>query len=129
MDTQKNLMMFTVVVAIIFGAWFLFAPNTYNSVMGVDLTLVTDIALGNQMNIGVSLLVLAYVNWILRGLTDATNCEKIMTTFCVGWAIFGIGGLYIVGGDFALSNPFTIQSIIFIIISIAYYALKAPKQA
>ena len=35
MDTQKNLMMFTVVVAIIFGAWFLFAPNTYNSVMGV----------------------------------------------------------------------------------------------
>jgi len=88
MDTQKNLMMLTVVVAIIFGVWFLFAPNTYNSVMGIDLTTVS-----------------------------------------VGWAIFGIGGLYIVGSDFALSNPFTIQSIIFIVISIAYYALKTPKQA
>ena len=129
MNTQKNLMMFNVVVAIIFGVWFLFAPNTYNSVMGIDLTTVTDIALGNLMNVGVSLLVLAYVSWVLRGLTDASNCKKIMTTFCVGWAIFSIGGLYIVGSDFALSNPFTIQSIIFIVISIAYYALKTPKQA
>ena len=127
MDTQKNLMMFTPIVAIIFGAWFLFAPNTYNSVMGVDLSTVTDIALGNQQNIGVSLLVLAYVNWILRGLSDTGNCEKIMTTFCVGWAMFGIGGLYIVGGDFGFSNPFTIRSLIFIIISIIYYMLRAPK--
>ena len=70
MDTQKNLMMFTPIVAIIFGAWFLFDPNSYNSVMGVDLSTVTDIALGNQQNIGVSLLVLAYVNLILRGLSD-----------------------------------------------------------
>ena len=50
-----------------------------------------------------------------------------MTTFCVGWAMFGIGGLYIVGGDFVFSNPFTIQSLIFIIISIIYYMLRAPK--
>ena len=128
MDTKKNLMMFTVIVGIIFGVWFLFAPDTYNTVMGVTDEL-SDIALANQMNIGVSLLVLSYVNWVLRGLTDASNCEKIMTTFCVGWAIFGIGGLYIVGSDFALSNPFTIQSIIFIVISIVYYALKTPKQA
>ena len=80
MDTQKNLMMFNVVVAIIFGVWFLFAPNTYNSVMGIDLTTVTDIALGNLMNVGVSLLVLAYVSWVLRGLTDASNCEMLCKT-------------------------------------------------
>ena len=44
MDTQKNLMMFTIVVGIIFGIWFLFAPNSYNAVMGVDLSEVSDIA-------------------------------------------------------------------------------------
>ncbi|MBL6855965.1 MAG: hypothetical protein ISQ88_06285 [Rhodobacteraceae bacterium] len=129
MDTQKNLMMFTPIVAIIFGAWFLFAPNTYYAVMGVDPTLITEFVTNNQKNIGVSLLVLAYINWILRGLSDSENCEKIMTTFCVGWAMFGIGGLYIVGGDFGFSNPFTIQSLIFIIISIIYYMLRAPKIA
>ena len=129
MDTQKNLMMFTIVVGIIFGIWFLFAPNSYNAVMGVDLSEVSDIALGNQMNIGVSLLVLSYVNWVLRGLSDTENCEKIMTTFCIGWGLFGLGGLYIVGSDFALSNPFTIQAVIFIIISIVYFTMRAPKQS
>ena len=132
MDTQKNLMMFTIIVGLIFGVWFLFAPNSYNAVMGVDLSEVSevsDIALGNQMNIGVSLLILSYVNWILRSLTEIENCEKIMNTFCIGWGLFGLGGLYIVGGDFAFSNPFTIQSIVFLIISGVYFAMRTPKKS
>ena len=105
---QQKMMLFTPAVGVIYGLWFFLAPNSYWSLMTVPADLITDIANVQLQNTGLALLVIAYLLIATRKYITNENVPEFMMIHTVGWAIFGVGGLYLTvsSGDPIGTNPF-----------------------
>ena len=79
MNTQKNLMMFTVVISAIYGVWAIFAPGHIMSTYGTPQELINPIAINVIMLFGVSAWVVAILGWHIRSTVTEENVEKAMT--------------------------------------------------
>ena len=123
---QQKMMLFTPAVGVIYGLWFFLAPNSYWSLMTVPADLITDIANVQLQNTGLALLVIAYVLIATRKYITNENVPEFMMIHTVGWAIFGVGGLYLTvsSGDPIGTNPFFYQALIFLIIAFGFYAKR-----
>ena len=123
---QQKMMLFTPAVGVIYGLWFFLAPNSYWSVMTVPTDLISDLASTQLQNTGLALLVIAYVLIATRKYVNLENISEFMTIHAIGWAIFAIGGLYLVfsSGDPIGNNPFFYQALIFLIIAVGFYAKR-----
>ena len=123
---QQKMMLFTPAVGVIYGLWFFLAPNSYWSVMTVPADLISDLASNQLQNTGLALLVIAYVLIATRKYINMENISDFMTIHAVGWAIFAIGGLYLIfsGGDPIGNNPFFYQALIFLVIAVGFYAKR-----
>ena len=123
---QKKMMLFTPAVGVIYGVWFFLAPNSYWSVMTVPADLISDLASNQLQNTGLALLVIAYVLIATRKYINSDNVSDFMVIHAIGWAIFAIGGLYLIfsGGDPIGNNPFFYQAIIFLVIAAGFYAKR-----
>ena len=123
---QQKMMLFTPAVGVIYGLWFFLAPNSYWLVMTVPTDLISDLASTQLQNTGLALLVIAYVLIATRKYVNLENISEFMTIHAIGWAIFAIGGLYLVfsGGDPIGNNPFFYQALIFLVIAAGFYAKR-----
>ena len=123
---QQKMMLFTPAVGVIYGLWFFLAPNSYWLVMTVPTDLISDLASTQLQNTGLALLVIAYVIIAIRKYVNLENISEFMTIHAIGWAIFAIGGLYLVfsSGDPIGNNPFFYQALIFLVISAGFYAKR-----
>ena len=123
---QQKMMLFTPAVGVIYGLWFFLAPNSYWSVMTVPTDLISDLASTQLQNTGLALLVIAYVLIAIRKYVNLENISEFMTIHAIGWAIFAIGGLYLVfsSGDPIGNNPFFYQALIFLVIAAGFYAKR-----
>ena len=123
---QQKMMLFTPVVGVIYGLWFFLAPNSYWSVMTVPTDLISDLASTQLQNTGLALLVIAYVLIATRKYVNLENISEFMTIHAIGWAIFAIGGLYLVfsSGNPIGNNPFFYQALIFLVIAAGFYAKR-----
>ena len=123
---QQKMMLFTPVVGVIYGLWFFLSPNSYWSVMTVPVDLISDLASAQLQNTGLALLVIAYVLIATRKYVNLENISEFMTIHAIGWAIFAIGGLYLVfsSGDPIGNNPFFYQALIFLVIAAGFYAKR-----
>ena len=123
---QQKMMTFTPAVGVIYGLWFFLAPNSYWSVMTVPADLISDLASTQLQNTGLALLVIAYVLIATRKYVNLENISEFMTIHAIGWAIFAIGGLYLVfsSGDPIGNNPFFYQALIFLVIAAGFYAKR-----
>ena len=123
---QQKMMVFTPAVGVIYGLWFFLAPNSYWLVMTVPTDLISDLASTQLQNTGLALLVIAYVLIATRKYVNLENISEFMTIHAIGWAIFAIGGLYLVfsSGDPIGNNPFFYQALIFLVISAGFYAKR-----
>ncbi len=123
---QQKMMLFTPAVGVIYGLWFFLAPNSYWSVMTVPEDLVSDLASTQLQNTGLALLAIAYVLIAIRKYVNLENISEFMTIHAIGWAIFAIGGLYLVfsSGDPIGNNPFFYQALIFLVIAAGFYAKR-----
>ena len=123
---QQKMMLFTPAVGVIYGLWFFLAPNSYWSVMTVPADLISDLASNQLQNTGLALLVIAYVLIATRKYINSDNVSDFMMIHAIGWAIFAIGGLYLIfsGGDPIGNNPFFYQALIFLVIAAAFYAKR-----
>ena len=123
---QQKMMVFTPAVGVIYGLWFFLAPNLYWSVMTVPEDLISDLASNQLQNTGLALLVIAYVLIATRKYINLENISEFMTIHAIGWAIFAIGGLYLIfsSGDPIGNNPFFYQALIFLVISAGFYAKR-----
>ena len=123
---QHKMMLFTPAVGVIYGLWFFLAPNSYWSVMTVPSDLISDLASTQLQNTGLALLVIAYVLIATRKYVNLENISEFMTIHAIGWAIFAIGGLYLVfsSGDPIGNNPFFYQALIFLVIAAGFYAKR-----
>ena len=119
-------MLFTPAVGVIYGLWFFLAPNSYWSVMTVPADLISDLASAQLQNTGLALLVIAYFLIATRKYISLENISDFMVIHAIGWAIFAIGGLYLIfsGGDPIGNNPFFYQALIFLIIAAGFYAKR-----
>ena len=66
MDTQKNLMMFTIVISVIYGIWTIFAPEHIMSIYVMPKEFVNTVALNIVMLFGVAAWVVAILGWHIR---------------------------------------------------------------
>ena len=123
---QHKMMLFTPAVGVIYGLWFFLAPNSYWSVMTVPADLISDLASAQLQNTGLALLVIAYFLIATRKYISLENISDFMVIHAVGWAIFAIGGLYLIfsGGNPIGNNPFFYQALIFLIIATGFYAKR-----
>ena len=123
---QQKMMLFTPAVGVIYGLWFFLAPNSYWSVMTVPADLISDLASSQLQNTGLALLVIAYVLTATRKYVSLENISEFMMIHAIGWAIFAIGGLYLIfsSGDPIGNNPFFYQALIFLVIAAGFYAKR-----
>jgi len=123
---QQKMMLFTPIVGVIYGLWFFLAPNSYWSVMTVPPDSISELASNQLQNTGLALLVIAYVLVATRKYISLENISEFMMIHAIGWAIFAVGGLYLIfsSGDPIGNNPFFYQALIFLVIAAGFYAKR-----
>ena len=134
MDTQKNLMMFTIVISVIYGIWAIFAPAHIMSTYGTPEEFVNPVVLNIVMLFGVAAWVVAILGWHIRSTVTEENVEKAMTYFAIAWLLYGLHGVlsekvqtWPEGLEPPTFSESTIGGIVFLVFSVVYYILRKPK--
>ena len=129
MKLQENMMMFTRAAGIIYGLWFFLAPSSYFALMGVSPEVLSEFGLGQTQQLGLALFVVVW--WIHRTANHITqeNCAEFMVNHTGNWGIFAVGGLYltVTSSGPITQNPFFYQSVVFLILAVAFYAKRSPQ--
>jgi hypothetical protein len=136
MDTQKNLMMFTIVISAIYGVWAIFAPGNILSTYGTPEEFINPVAQGIVMLFGVAAWVVALLGWHIRSTVTEENIEKAMSYFALAWLLYGLHGVlaekvqtWPEGLAPATFSESTIGGIVFLVFSVIYYILRKPKSS
>ena len=134
MDTQKNLMMFTIVISAIYGVWAIFAPGNILSTYGTPEEFINPVAQGIVMLFGVAAWVVALLGWHIRENVTEENIEKAMSYFALAWLLYGLHGVlaekvqtWPEGLAPATFSESTIGGIVFLVFSVIYYMFRKPK--
>ena len=134
MNTQKNLMMFTIVISVIYGIWAIFAPAHILSTYGAPEEFVNPVALNIVMLFGVAAWVVAILGWHIRSTVTEENVEKAMSYIAIAWLLYGLHGIFSEkvqtwpeGLEPATFSESTIGGIVFLVFSVIYYMLRKPK--
>ena len=136
MNTQKNLMMFTIVISVVYGIWAIFAPGSIMSTYGAPEEFVNPVTLNTVMLFGVSAWVVAILGWHIRSTVTEENVEKAMSYFALSWLLYGLHGIFSAriltwpeGLEPATFSRQTIGGIVFLFFSVIYYILRKPKSS
>ena len=136
MNTQKNLMMFTIAISAIYGVWAIFAPGHILSTYGTPQELMNPLANNVVMLFGVAAWVVAILGWHIRSTVTEENVEKAMTLFSLAWLLYGLHGVLsekVLTWPEGLEPPTfsesTISGIVFLVFSIVHYMLRKPKSS
>ena len=93
MNTQKNLMMFTIVISAIYGIWAIFAPGHILSTYGTPQELINPLAINIVMLFGVAAWIVAILGWHIRSTVTEENVDKAMSYFALAWLLYGLHGV------------------------------------
>ncbi len=136
MDTQKNLMMFTIVISFIYGIWAIFAPESIMSAYGTSEEFVNPVVLNVVILFGVAAWVVAILGWHIRSTVTEENVEKAMSYFALAWLLYGLHGVFSAkvltwpeGLEPATFSESTIGGIVFLVFSVVYFMLRKPKSS
>ena len=136
MDTQKNLMMFSIIISVVYGVWAIFAPGHIMSTYGAREEFVSPVTLNTVMLFGVSAWVFAIFGWYIRATVTEENVEKAMSCFAIAWLLYGLHGVLsekVLTWPEGLEPPTfsesTIGGIVFLVFSVVYYMLRKPKSS
>ena len=136
MDTQKNLMMFTIVISVIYGIWAIFATAHIMSTYGTPEEFVNPVVLNIVMLFGVAAWVVAILGWHIRSTVTEENVEKAMSYFAIAWLLYGLHGVlsekvqtWPEGLEPPTFSESTIGGIVFLVFSVVYYMLRKPKSS
>jgi hypothetical protein len=136
MDTQKYLMMFTIVISVIYGIWAIFAPESIMSAYGTSEEFVNPVVLNVVMLFGVAAWVVAILGWHIRSTVTEENVEKAMSYFALAWLLYGLHGVFSAkvltwpeGLEPATFSESTIGGIVFLVFSVVYFMLRKPKSS
>ena len=136
MNTQKNLMMFTIVISVIYGIWAIFAPTHIMSTYGTPEEFVNPVVLNIVMLFGVAAWVVAILGWHIRSTVTEENVENAMSYSVIAWLLYGLHGVLsekVLTWPEGLEPPTfsesTIGGIVFLVFSVVYYMFRKPKSS
>jgi len=136
MDTQKNLMMFSIIISVVYGVWAIFAPGHIMSTYGAREEFVSPVTLNTVMLFGVSAWVFAIFGWHIGSTVTEENVEKAMSYFAIAWLRYGLHGVLSAkvqtwpeGLEPPTFSESTIGGIVFLVFSVVYYMLRKPKSS
>ena len=136
MNTQKNLMMLTIVISAIYGVWAIFAPGSIMSTYGTPEEFVNPVTLNIVMLFGVAAWVVAILGWHIRSTVTEENVEKAMSYFALAWLLYGLHGViseriltWPEGLEPRVFSEQTFGGIVFLVLSGVYYMLRKPKSS
>ena len=136
MNTQKNLMMLTIVISAIYGVWAIFAPGHILSTYGTPEEFVNPVSLNIVMLFGVAAWVVAILGWHIRSTVTEENVEKAMSYFALAWLLYGLHGViseriltWPEGLEPRVFSEQAIGGIVFLVLSVVYYMLRKPKSS
>ena len=136
MNTQKNLMMLTIVISAIYGVWAIFAHVSIMSTYGTPEEFVNPVTLNIVMLFGVAAWVVAILGWHIRSTVTEENVEKAMSYFALAWLLYGLHGViseriltWPEGLEPRVFSEQTIGGIVFLVLSLVYYMLRKPKSS
>ena len=136
MDTQKNLMMFSIIFSVVYGIWTIFAPAHIMSTYGTPEEFVNPVVLNIVMLFGVAAWVVAILGWHIRSTVTEENVEKAMSYFAIAWLLYGLHGVlsekvqtWPEGLEPPTFSESTIGGIVFLVFSVVYYMLRKPKSS
>ena len=136
MNTQKNLMMLTIVISAIYGIWAIFAPGSIMSTYGTPEEFVNPVTLNIVMLFGVAAWVVAILGWHIRSTVTIENVEKAMSYFALAWLLYGLHGViseriltWPEGLEPRVFSEQTIGGIVFLVLSVVYYMLRKQKSS
>ena len=136
MNTQKNLMMLTIVISAIYGVWAIFAPGSIMSTYGTPEEFVNPVTLNIVMLFGVAAWVVAILGWHISSTVTEENVEKAMSYFTLAWLLYGLHGViseriltWPEGLEPRVFSEQTIGGIVFLVLSVVYYMLRKPKSS
>jgi len=134
MKTQKNLMMFTIVISAIYGVWAIFSPGHILSTYGTPTELINPLANNVVMLFGVAAWVVAILGWHIRSTVTEETVEKAMIYFALAWLLYGFHGVFsekVLTWPEGLEPPAfsesTISGIVFLVFSVVHFMLRKPK--
>ena len=134
MQTQKNLMMFTILISAIYGVWAIFAPGHILSTYGTPAELINPLANNIVMLFGVAAWVVAILGWHIRSTVTEGSVEKAMSYFALAWLLYGLHGVFSEkfltwpeGLEPSTFSESTISGIVFLVFSVIHYVLRKPK--
>ena len=136
MNTQKNLMMFTIVISVVYGIQAIFAPGSIMSTYGTPEEFVNHVTLNIVMLFGVAAWVVAILGWHIRSTVTEENVGKAMSYLAIAWLLYGLHGVlseklqtWPEGLEPPTYSESTIGGIVFLVLSIVYYMLRKPKSS
>ena len=136
MNTQKNLMMLTIVISAIYGVWAIFAPGSIMSTYGTPEEFVNPVTLNIDMLFGVAAWVVAILGWHIRSTVTEENVEKAMSYFALAWLLYGLHGViseriltWAEGLEPRVFSEQTIGGIVFLVLSVVYYMFRKPNSS
>ena len=136
MNTQKNLMMLTIVISAVYGVWAIFAPGSIMSTNGTPEEFVNSVVLNIVMLFGVAAWVVAILGWHIRSTVTEENVEKAMSYFALAWLLYGLHGViseriltWPEGLEPRAFSEQTIGGIVFLVLSVVYYMFRKPKSS
>ena len=134
MNTQKNLLMLTIVISAVYGVWSIFAPGSIMSTYGTPEEFVNPVSLNIVMLFGVSAWVVAILGWHIRSTVTEENVEKAMSYFALAWLLYGLHGViseriltWPEGLEPRALSEQTIGGIVSLVLIVVYYILRKPK--
>lgn len=129
MNLQKNLLWIPAVIAMVWGLFGLFAPETLFKFLNTPSESVNVVLIATQMLLGISQIGLGIVALWMRSLKDKNAMSGAMTVVSVIFLLFGLEAVlvnFVVEG-LARNMILFIQGIVLIILAVVFFLCRKPK--
>ncbi len=129
MKLQKNLLLIPVVVAMVWGLFGLFAPETLMKLLKTPSEAINPALISTQMLLAISQISLGIISFWMRSLKDKAAMSGAMSVVAVVFLLFGLNAVLVNLIVEGLSrNMFLfIQGIVFIVLAVLFFLKRNPK--
>ncbi|MFC1550185.1 hypothetical protein ACFL46_02715 [Candidatus Neomarinimicrobiota bacterium] len=130
MKTQRNLLLFPAIVALVYGLASVFIPRSFITYFDIPAEMITPGFVAWVVSTGIVSIGLSMLAFWMRSLTDASSMKGGMTVFSIFYALFGLETLLepVIIPEMTLNTITVIQGIVSILLAIVFFAYREPKE-
>jgi len=129
MKLQKNLLLIPVVVALVWGLFGLFAPETLMKLLKTPSESINPSHISTQMVLAISQISLGIIAFWMRSLKDKKAMSGAVSVVAVVFLLFGLQAVLVnlIVEGLARNMFLFIQGIVFIVLAVLFFLNRNPK--